>query len=1172
MAISFTPQQQAAIDSRNNRLIVSAAAGSGKTAVLVQRVIELLCDPKAECGIEDLVVVTFTNAAASEMRSRIAEALHQRLTEHPESTRLRRQLSLLPGARIQTVHSFCQDLIRRNFTQCGVSADFRLMDEDESARLRDEMLDRLLEQQYQLNWPEFRRLCDAMRENRGDARLAGVITELYKKVLSMPGPQLWLQHTAALSGEVDPANTPWGIHTLDQVQSQIRRACRSLDRADRLLEIEVENVQVWRQYMANVRAQFAPLAAADSWDEIRALALAFKCPSMPRKSLEEGIKEEVIRLRDDVKSRVKKIWEKLLVTDSSVVAEEQRLQTDLVRELCSLAAQLLDLVSQEKRRRNQLDFNDLEHLTLKLLTDDQGGRSPLARELSGQIKELLVDEYQDTNELQDAIFERLSPAHGGVFLVGDLKQSIYRFRMAEPALFLEKYKESLPLEPGMEGQKASLALNMNFRSSSRVLELCNFIFERLMTEEFGGIDYDEGERLNPGPEGEKVQAPCEAWLVERAPKGSGEKAAQIEARFVAARISRMLREITVTEKSGEVRPARPGDFAILLSSFSNKEPYYSAELQKLHIPVAASSRGDYWNSPEILTVLSMLRVIDNRRQDIPLIGLMRSPIYLFTADELARIRLCDRMVDYADALERMAPQMPKAAALLADLDRYADLACDMSVSRLLRLIYEEKSLPGIFSALENGPLRRDNLEQLLQIAIRYERTASRGLYLFLQHIDRMILNERQPEASSGGDGVRIMSIHKSKGLEFPVVFLPDLAKPFNENDLREPVQIHKENGVAMKLRIPELHAEITTQAYASTVRRLQAEARAEELRKLYVAMTRARERLVLCAAVEDPAGYLGKLSDRFSSGWDPLVISECGSMADWVFGALLQHPGGGSLRDASGKLTRIAAGDGAGLICGIHSWPDLPEAWDWGTAAADELQQDSVEDAELLLRQIDMQYPYAEISALPSKLTPTGIKRLMPETGEVYSGPGGNAVRLYHASTEQRGSAAERGSANHLALSSLPLERCTTPDGLALELEKARAENRIPASVLDLVDPEMLLRFTAGPLGARMLAADRYLQEYEFGVLLPPEKVLGGKETGEQVLFNGVIDLLLFEQDGMTVIDFKTDNLKPGMAEQAAQKHKLQLDIYAMAAQEVFGLPVRQRIVFFLRTGEWALI
>ena len=617
----------------------------------------------------------------------------------------------------------------------------------------------------------------------------------------------------------------------------------------------------------------------------------------------------------------------------------------------------------------------------------------------------------------------------------------------------------------------------------------------------------------------------------------------------------------------------PSDFAILLSSFSNREPYYSAELQKLHIPVSAASRGDFWNSPEILTIMSFLRVIDNRRQDIPLIGLMRSPVYLFTAEELARIRLYRRKLDYADVLEMAAPDMPKAAQLLADLDRYSDLACDMTVSELLRLIYEEKNLTGLFAALENGERRRDNLEQFMNLACSFERNGARGLYRFIQYADDQMENDRQPEFTGGQNGVRIMSIHKSKGLEFPIVFMPDLEKQFNEREFSDPVQIHKENGIAMKLRFPELHAEITPQMFASTARRSRADSRAEEMRKLYVGMTRARQQLILSAAVKNPGKMLKSLAAEFGMGeYDPLPISECSKVSDWVFGTLLQHPSASVFREVSGEQVRVIPGLTEGLRCRILGYLDDMPAYDYAETLVKQHTAEELEDPDELLAMIDRSYPYGEISKLPSKLTPTGVKRLMPETAELYAGSSGNAVRLYHAATNQKSSAADRGSANHLALSCLSLKHCRTMEGVSAELKKAAAEKRIPEAVLKLVDPKLVLKFMAGPLGDRTMAADRYLREYEFGVLLPPEGLLGGPETGEKILVNGVIDLLLFEKDSMTVIDFKTDNVKPGMAQEAAQKHKLQLEIYAQAAGEVFDLPVKERIVFFLRTGEWALV
>ena len=1171
MPVTFTTEQQKAIDSRGGRLLVSAAAGSGKTAVLVQRVINLICDGDRPLDVDRLLVVTYTNAAAAEMRSKIASALLDRLAAEPGNVRLRRQLALLPSARIETVHAFCMGLVRDNFALCGVSPDFTLSDETEYALLKDAAMEDALENAYAEGSPQFEALCAAFCEERGDRRLAEIVREIYEKLRSHPDPDGWLARAAAQGEAQPPEETDWGRYLMESARRSLAFAADNVEQTLRALQSEPDLLEKYSPVLTALLdfAGEARLALDRGWDEaVRALR-GFVNPRLPAvRGGDEGAKAGVKRVKGDFADRVRHLSGKVLCAESADIARETRRAQPLIAGLCRLTRDFGERYAAEKKRRNLLDFSDLEHLALGLLTDGKGEKTPLACQLSAQLGELLVDEYQDTNEIQDRIFDAVAPQSGGVFQVGDVKQSIYRFRLAEPEIFVGKYQRYADFD-GAEGGERRLPLNRNFRSRREVLEVCNFVFSRVMSRQFGDVDYGEGERLVYGAEYYQGSCPSELCVIDMAGAREDEESpekAQAEARWVAGRIAGLLQTQRVTEKDGSTRPARPGDVAVLLSSFRSKAPYYRQALESLRIP-AAAGEGGFFEAMEIEILLSFLRIIDNRRQDIPLISVLRSPLFFFSPDDLAEIRLCDREGAFCDALGKAARTREDARAFVALLDELCARAADLTVSELLQLIFARTGALGVFAALENGEDRRRNLRRLLDMAIAFEGRSARGVHAFLRFVDRRAEEGGDPPgAPASADAVQLVSIHKSKGLEYPIVFVPDLAKPFNMDDLKKPVLFHEKMGIGIKLRDEDTHAEYTTQQYRAVAALITAQQRAEELRKLYVAMTRAREKLVMTVALPDAAKKLEEWAALARSGGpiDPEALAGQTSAAMWVCAPLLTHPAAGALRErCSGAFFTANDAESENLRVSVAHYTETPDAPRVERAAP----EGKTQDYSRYLERRGRQYAYADVSALPSKLTPTGAKRLVPDAGEIADAQGRPQVRFYHSPQQGGADARARGTATHLFLCLADYARCRQEDGVRRELQRLLETRRMTRQQVGLVDLAAAERYLRGPLAERALRAGRMLREYEFGALFSPRELLGSGREEESILMNGTIDLLLFEGDGLCIVDFKTDRVRAGQEAGASLRHRMQLDIYASAAEKIFGLPVRERIVYYLATG-----
>ena len=1176
MAFQLTEQQAAVVHNRGGALLVSAAAGSGKTRVLVERLLGRVEDEGLD--IDRFLVITYTKAAAAELRSRIVEELSQRLSRNPADRHLRRQQTLVYKAQISTVHAFCAQILRECGHMLDVNPDFRLCDEGEAGVLMLRALDEVMDRRYEDITPDsdFARLVDTMSAGRDDSRLVQIVLDIRGRVQSHPDPAAWLDQQEAafsLEGVTDAGDTPWGKLLLEDAAAQARYW---LGRMAAALEDCACDPSLDANYAPTISATMAGLQAfldgtAQGWDAAAA-ALPIPFPPAGRKKMTE-CPEAAERVKS-VRNRCKKRLEKLadgFSDDSAGLLSDMAAVYPAVRGLFALVKDFEKAYAAEKERRGVLDFSDLEHMAVRLLAGEDGAPTPLAKQWAARYDEIMVDEYQDTNAVQNAIFSAISREGKNLFMVGDVKQSIYRFRLADPTIFLEKYRTFAPYETAGEGEPRRIILSKNFRSRAQVLEGANFIFRGIMSRSFGEMDYTADEALYPGaayPEGADYAVELDALDLsagggDEDGEERGEKAPRdlLEARFLAGRI-RELKDggFPVSDGEGGTRPAGYGDMVILLRSPNAVLHHYARALGERDIPWEADAGGDYFETTEVSVALSLLQIVDNPRQDVPLLSVLRSPVYGFTADRLAVLRSASPDTDFYAALVKGAEEGgADCAAFLAELADLRFRSGDRNSHQLLWQIYDRTNLLGIFGAMDEGEKRQGNLLALCELARQFEAAGHKGLFGFLTYLTRLRDNGGKlaaPQAAREGGGVRILSIHKSKGLEFPIVLLAGLTRRLNRDDMQRPILFHPRLGVGPKRLDTERMIEYPTLARRAVARQLEYEMMAEELRLLYVAMTRAREKLILSCAL-------------------------CQSVGQWVLLPVLTRPDAVAIRRAADYPLPVAAADlgpdwdirwvdGGGLL----QPPERKAA-----ALPEHGEEKPVGDLTSVLT---WRYPHAGDVEIPSKLTATQLKgreldrEAAQEAGAEFPLPQGEpeepaapagkraALRRPRFAEEEFGlTPAQKGTALHLVMQYIDFERAGTEEQVKAEIARLVAGAYITPEQGEAVDPAKIAAFFRSPLGRELMDSVSLRREFKFSILVPAADYCPGAGEGEQVLLQGVVDCCFETLEGITVVDFKTDRVSRRTVGERAEAYRPQLEAYSRALEEMTGRPVVRRALWF---------
>ena len=1179
--LTLTPQQQAVVENRGGSLLVSAAAGSGKTKVLVDRLFRYVTNER--CNIDDFLIITYTKAAAAELRSKIASELSKRLAEDPGDQRLKRQLLRVYQADIKTVDAFCTALLRENThllplesDRHALTPDFRVLDENDAQLVRRRVLQRTLERFYDELTPDRALLADTLGAGRDDRALEDLVLELHEKLQSHAYPERWLAESREdwlhMGGSFD--ETPYARELLASVQRKAVHWAGLLRQGALRTEGDDGLSAGYGEKFLVAAFGLDALAAADDWESARQ---ALAAVTFPRLSTPKGRKEDpaVVALKqlwDGCKADLKKL-ESLLAVSGEEAMEDLQAVAPAMAALLELTGDFTESYRAEKLRMNAADFSDQEHLALRLLVGEDGSPTELGRQVAARYQEILVDEYQDTNEVQNAIFRAVSRDGNNLFTVGDVKQSIYRFRLADPTIFLGKYNCFKPYEEAADGEERKILLSRNFRSRKEILDAANFIFENILSVEMGEMAYGDDEALHFGAAyyPERHDCDTEFHLIAAQQKSAENdhpvKKLTAEARFVAKRIRRLLDEkYPVTDPDGSLRPCRPEDIVILMRSPGSRTAAFAEALAERNIPCSFEESGDFFHTMEISVMVSFLEIIDNPHQDVPLISVLRSPVFGFSPDRLAEIRGKTPGGDFYDAVA--ADGGADCAAFLEGLDRLRLAARDMSVHSLIWNIYNELNLLGIFGAMDHGLERKENLIALSRHAEKFESGGYKGLFAFVTHLRQLLETDQAPvtKSASSSGGVRLMSIHKSKGLEFPIVILADLDHAFSRQDFDTAVLVHPEMGLGPRRVDLQRKIKYPTLARLAMEEKLRRENLSEEQRILYVAMTRPKEKLILVDSMYHAPGRLQKLAAMASCPVLPETVAAGKCFGDWLLLPLLCRPEAASLRAyAEAEVDTLYTGDTSPWQVFIHDSEEFRQR-PWRTAdGAEETAEEPPFDPALLR----FTYPYEAEITVPAKVTATQLKgRVLDEQIAENAARPTRLRPLTQPRFRQadRGlTPAERGIATHLALQYLELSDQDVEGQLA-RLQEARKLTPEQAAAVDVT---AVKRFLASPLAEEIRKAKKVEREFPFTLLIGAEEVTGQTAAGDQILLQGVVDCFFETEEGLTVVDFKTDRVRNREElAQRAQHYRTQLETYSRALERVMEKPVTRSVLYFLHVGE----
>lgn len=1178
----LTPMQKEVVHNRGGSLLVAAAAGSGKTKVLVDRLFRYITEEHA--NVDDFLIITFTKAAAAELKGKISAELSERLAQHPDNAHLRNQLLRVYRADVKTVDAFCTALLRENVYLLAdennkncLTPDFRVLDDSEADLIRRRVLMDTMERFYESLGAGDTQLADTLGAGRDDRALESLVLELFGKLQSHAYPERWLSESKAGWNFAEDAVFDDTVYSKLLLENVARKAayCRNL--LETAVSDMAENEKLTTGYasrfsLAASGFQAVEQAAQASWDDtvMAAERIEFQRLGQVRDADAADLKRRMKQIWDDCKAAAKKLQAQLSM-DGATAMDDLQATAPAMRSLLDLTTTFYEDYRQEKLRRNVADFSDQEHLALKILVGEDGSPTELGKRLSTRYREIMVDEFQDTNEVQNHIFRAVSRNGTNLFTVGDVKQSIYRFRLADPTIFLKKYNTFLPYDQAAEGEPRKIALSKNFRSRQEILDATNFIFGNIMSEEMGEMTYGETEKLHFGatyyPERQDCQT--EFHLLSMSAPSAGEKAVKretAEAEFIARRIRRLLDEhYPVTGNGNQLRPCKPEDIVILMRAPGSRLRAFSKALAGQNIPCSFASGGDFFSTIEITVMLSLLMVIDNPRQDVPLISVLSSPVFGFTPDRLARLRGKYPEGDFYDAV--LQDKEPDSQAFLEQLDGLRLMAQDITVYRLLWRIYNAFNVLGVFGAMEEGEQRKENLIALFEHAKRFDDYGYRGVFAFVTQLHKLMESGNRPltRGATGGAGVRLMSIHKSKGLEFPIVILADLNHAFNRQDFNTSVLVHPQLGLGPNCVDLTRKIKYSTTARMMIEQKLWRENKGEEQRILYVAMTRAKEKLILVDAISHTKTHLQKLISKAECPVLPETIREGKSFGDWILLPLLCRPEAKTLRDeAEMEVKALYTGDTAPWQVVFHESQDVPKSSSIKVEQTKKSPQPLNFDKALL----EFEYPYAKETQLPAKVTATQLKgREVDNEIAEHTIQKPHLRPLSQPKFRQRTHSltpAERGTATHVVMQYLDFFDFDVSGQIQSLLKK----RLLTPEQAEVVDPIPIIKFLHTPLAEELRTAQGLRREYRFTMMIPVSKLDSSTTSDDEILLQGIVDCCFETEKGITVVDFKTDHVWGATLQERAEQYRTQLEAYSTALSAVLEQPVTRRILYFLAAGQ----
>ena len=1184
MSVKWTKEQEKVINLRNRSLLVSAAAGSGKTAVLVQRIISMVTDETDPLDIDRLLVVTFTNAAAAEMRERVGAAIENALEQDPYNQHLQRQLTLVHNAQITTIDSFCIRILRDHFHKIDLEPGFRIADEGELKLLREDVCEAVLEDFYQKADPEFLRFADSYSGAKNDLQIKEMILKLYNYAESYPWPKEWLetcvqQYEAANEAELEEKS--WIRDFLSYLNVRVEDLITA---QEKLLELtqEPDGPYMYEASIADDLRQLENLRKCEHFSQWQAAISAIDFKNIGRSGKYEGSvakKDAVMSGRKRMKDQIDK-WKKTIFATMLEVQLERLTQTSkMVRMLVTLTQAFSDRFQEEKQKKNMLDFSDVEHNALRVLVDSETKElTETALEYQQQYREVMIDEYQDSNYVQETLLTAVSGVKNGnenLFMVGDVKQSIYRFRLARPELFMDKYHRFSTEESSQQ----RIDLHRNFRSRREVVEAVNDIFYPLMEKDLGNVAYDAEAALYAGavyPDYENADC-CKPELLLVPSQESGMERREQEAAAVAGRI----RELVETQ---EIPGITYKDIVLLLRSMSGWAETYQKVFEQEGIPLIVASKTGYFSATEVQTVLSLLRVLDNPYQDIPLAAVMKSYFGKFSSEELAQIRSEYPGMPFYQCVEQMLPVSEKIIAFQEMLQKFRQRIPYTPIHRLLQEILDETGYRNYVAALPAGEQRRANLDMLMEKAVAYEQTSYHGLFHFIRYIDRLMkydVDYGEAEiVSEQENAVRLMSIHKSKGLEFPVVFVCGMGKQFNEQDLNSNMIFHPEFGIGLKWFDCEKRTKANTLIHQIFAMEAKKENLGEELRVLYVALTRAKEKLILAGTCKLPeegqySGFSREEKVPFSTRYDAK------SYWDWVIPVLgMENP---DYRYVTWDETRMQQEEQRKLQDTALEHRTLLEA----------LQNVSETELAQLKETFSWEYAWKEEGAHKQKVSVSELKhRAMEERSESAEQTLNTAQPLFpdeiatpyvprFVQEVKENAGALYGTMVHRFLECLDFaglpDFADEKQGLYFvkqQIDALCALGRMQESDAKRLNWKQLLGFLQSDTAKRMRAAAEQgalEREKPFVMSVPANLVWEDSRPEEDVLIQGIIDVFWEEADGIVLLDYKTDHVDN--AQELVRRYKKQLELYADALSRFSGeKPVKEILIYSFALAETILL
>lgn len=1257
MGVSWTTEQQQVIDLRNRNILVSAAAGSGKTAVLVERIVKIITDKNHPVDIDHLLIVTFTNAAAAEMRERIGNAIEKALDEQPGNEHLLRQLTLIHNAQITTIDSFCLYVVRNHFHEIDLEPNFRIGDEGELKLLREDVLGRVLEQNYEEPSEAFSDFVEGYASGRTDVALNEMILQLYEFSRSYPWPEKWLDSFVGIyrienREELDRAE--W-LAPLTQNIRFVLKDCEQLLRQALAVTQQDDGPDMYEKAVRSDLEKYESLSKLTSFCELSGALSDIKYDRLASSRGFEGDpdKLELVKsLREQAKDVVKKLCRQYFFCSPEMMIGQLERTEPMLEEVVRLTKQFADEFAAAKRRKNLVDFHDVEHFALQILVDEETEKAKkTAEEFRDTFEEIMIDEYQDSNEVQETLLRSISREERGennIFMVGDVKQSIYRFRLARPELFMKKY-DSYSLE---ESTTQRIDLHKNFRSREEVLTCTNDIFYKIMVRSLGNVEYDAEAALYPGASypvsadftPEILLADSNDELLEDTELTDKKT---LEAKIVAEEIKHLMKTQQVTDKAaGTLRAARYSDIVILLRSLSGWADSLVEVLNGNGIPAHTVSSTGYFSTVEVQTVLSMLRLLDNPRQDIPMAAVLRSPMAGLTDEELAVLRLEDGSVPFHEAVLELAEGLYEEDGQKEISDSEADrkqgrnadektenhieitahrkllkfykkykqlrqLVPDTPIHELIEIILRETGYGHYVAAMPAGNRRTANLNMLLEKAAAYEKTSYKGLFHFVRYIDEMQKYDVDfGEADMVGeneDVVRIMSIHKSKGLEFPIVIVSGMGKNFNKQDTRSKMVLHPELGIGLDYMDGKKRIKSPTIAKKAIAKQIDLENLGEELRVLYVALTRAKEKLILTGTLKDAPekleffrqqANLSKAADRPLSY---LTREGASGYLDWILPAVLSY----------GDKYPVRIVEAAELV--LDEVENQLEQNEDLTERIEEIEAADTQLVGQLKQRFSQRYPYQTDILRKNKYSVSELKhRAMREKFEAeqeetipafLEEPVTPTIPLFI----QREESVEQETANRGALRGTAVHRVMECYDFASEksvheqMEAMEKEEKITADMRALVREQTVADFVSSETGKRMALAQRggalyrekpfvmgfteeELERYGFGAGAQMIENEAQTENAQQeimsenvsqenhmheedlTLIQGIIDVFWIEDDGITVLDYKTDRVDT--AQELIDRYATQLKLYADALERVFAtrkLKVKEILIYSFR-------